>query len=270
MLKEIRSLMIDMDGVLWHGAKPLPGLHEFFATLRDLEIPFVLATNNASKTVAMYEEKLANFGVTVDKQQILTSAEATGDYLQRQYAAGTAVFVIGDAGLRDAVTTRGFQILTVEQVKAGHTAPVVVIGFTQHARYDEFAAGAILVNNGAQYVASNPDPSYPSEWGILPGAGALASVIQVGTGVDPLYIGKPGATMFQTGLERLHSRPQETAMIGDRLTTDILGAQQVGMRTILVLSGVTTKEVMHESPIRPDFVYSGIAELAQAFRPARA
>lgn len=261
-LSQIKNLIIDMDGVLWHGETPLPGLADFFATLRKLGIQFIFATNNASKTAVMYQTKLAKFGVEVAQSQILTSAGATAQFLSQEYAAGTAVYVAGDIGLHQAMTDVGFRIITPAQVFAGATAEVVTVGFSRKMVYDDLAAGALLVNKGAKFIGCNPDPSYPSELGFLPGAGSLISVIQVATGVEPIIIGKPGPIIFNEAMKRLQSSKNNTAMIGDRLTTDIAGGKAAGIHTILVLSGVSTREQLATSDVQPDYTFTDINELA--------
>ena len=268
MLRNIKHLILDMDGVLWHGDTPLPGFAEFFSTLDDLGITFVLATNNATKIATQYQAKLARLGATVTARQILTSAEATADFLSQQYPAGTAVFIIGEDGLHQSLTAKGFNPLTPKAVYEGQTAPLVVLGFTRHVIYNDLAMGALLVNNGARFIGTNPDPSFPSEIGRLPGAGALMAVISTATGVQPTIVGKPEPVIFQTAMQRLGGLPHNTAMVGDRLTTDILGGQRAGIGTILLMSGVTDPATLAASDIQPDLTFSGIDTLAVALRQA--
>jgi 4-nitrophenyl phosphatase len=261
-LKSIRNLILDMDGVLWHGETPMPGLVDFFTTLRRLEINFVLATNNATKTAVLYTQKLARFGVELPARQILTSAEATAAYLRDQYPNGAELYVVGEVGLRDALTAQGFHIVTAETVEKGAAPPLVVLGFTRHATYRDLALGALLVHKGARFIGTNPDPSFPSEVGPMPGAGALLAVISTATGVQPTVIGKPGPLLFQEGLQRLGGAPHNTAMVGDRLTTDIVGGQTARLFTILLLSGVTRHEDIERLDIHPDLVLADINALA--------
>ncbi|MBK6328774.1 MAG: HAD-IIA family hydrolase [Chloroflexi bacterium] len=260
-LAPIKNLILDMDGVLWRGDTPLPGLADFFAALRRREMGFALATNNATKTAVMYTEKLARFGVDVAPEHIVTSAEATAAFLRQEYEVGTAVYVVGDKGLHDAVTAQGFTIITPEQAKAGAQAAVVVAGFSRTATYEIMAMGAHLINQGARYIGTNPDPSFPSEIGPLPGAGALLAFIETGTGVKPTIIGKPGPIMFQQAMRRMGGTPENTAMVGDRLSTDILGAKNAGLQAILVLSGISTRADVAEQGIEPDFIFADIGEI---------
>jgi 4-nitrophenyl phosphatase len=258
----IKNLILDMDGVLWRGETPMPGLVEFFATLSQKHINFVMATNNATKTAVMYTEKLARFGVQVPPEQILTSAETTAVYLSQRYAAGTAVYVVGEKGLHNAMTAQGFTIISPEQVQNGATAPLVVAGFSRHITYPELAMGALLVHKGATFIGTNPDPSFPSELGPLPGAGAIIAVIETATGVKPTIIGKPQPTIFQEAVKRLGGTTDNTAMVGDRLTTDIAGGQNAGLATVLLLSGVTSREQAQASPIKPSYICDDITDLA--------
>jgi 4-nitrophenyl phosphatase len=264
-IAHIKNLILDMDGVLWRGETPMPGLVEFFATLRRREIGFALATNNATKTAVMYTAKLARFGVDVAPEHIVTSAEATAAFLRQEYENGTAtsdaIYVVGDQGLHDAIAAQGFTIVTPEQARAGAKAAVVVAGFSRNATYEIMAMGAHLINQGARFVGTNPDPSFPSEIGPLPGAGALLAFIETGTGVKPTIIGKPGPIMFQQAMRRMGGTPENTAMVGDRLNTDILGAKSAGLQAILVLSGISSVDDVEKMGIRPDFIFADIGEI---------
>ena len=266
-MDQIKNLILDMDGVLWHGEKPLHGLADFFATLQQCGIQFVLATNNASKTPAMYVEKLARFGVTVAQDQVFTSAEATGSYVEQAYVAGTAVFVVGAVGLQEAMRRRDFRLLSVAEVMAGETAEFVVAGFNPNVTYPELAAGSLLVHKGARFIGTNPDLTFPSEYGPLPGAGSLLALIQAATGVQPTVIGKPGPLIFQMAMQKLGGTPQNTAMVGDRLETDIAGGKAAGIQTILVLSGISQqKDLSHGIPHQPDYIFEGINAIANALK----
>lgn len=251
-----------MDGVLWRGDTPMPGLVNFFVTLRAAGIGFVLATNNATKTAAMYTERLARFGVAVPPEQILTSAEVAAFYLAGHYPAGSAVYVIGAKGLHQAVTAQGFRIIPPDEVRAGGKAVAVVAGLSPTLTYEELAMGAHLVNQGVPFVGTNPDPTFPSELGPLPGAGAILAMITTATGVEPTIIGKPGPIVFREAVKLLGGDSSTVAMVGDRLSTDIYGAKAAGLRAILVLSGISTREEAEYGPVRPDYIFADITELA--------
>ncbi len=264
MLTHLKNLILDMDGVLWHGNTPLPGLVEFFDTLRRLDINFALATNNAAKTATMYSEKLKSFGVEVAPEQIVTASQATASYLHEEYPAGARLYTPGAEGLRDALTAQGFTLISQEEAYNGAQADAVVVGFNPHATYQLLAMGAHLINQGARFIGTNPDPSFPSEIGPLPGAGALLAFIEAGTGVTPTIIGKPGPIMFQQAVKRLGGTLENSAMVGDRLTTDILGGKNAGLHTILVLSGISNLEDVKSQAITPDYIFADITELAAA------
>jgi 4-nitrophenyl phosphatase len=263
MIGMIKNLILDMDGVLWRGETAMPGLREFFETLRNLDIGFILATNNATKTAEEYTVKLARMGVDIPASQILTSGETTATYLAGSYPAGTAVYVIGTKSLHAALQAKGFTIVDPEQVEKGSTATLVVVGFTPYAVYKELAMGSLLVHKGARFIATNADTSLPNELGPLPGAGALLAVISTATGVEPTVIGKPGPAIFEEAVRRLGGSLEDTAMVGDRLGTDIAGAKNAGLASIMLLTGISSRQDIIESGILPDYVFADISELAQ-------
>ena len=266
MIEKIKDLILDMDGVLWRGETAMPGLPDFFNTLRELDLGFILATNNATKSADEYKEKLANLGVDIPASLILTSGETTASYLAGEYSAGTAVYVVGTRSLQTAIRAKGFVIVDPEQVKNGSTAELVVVGFTPNVVYEELAMGSLLVHNGARFIGTNPDASFPTELGPLPGAGALLAVISTATGIEPTVFGKPGTALFEEAVRRLDSCHENTAMVGDRLGTDIAGAKNAGLASIMLLSGVSSRKDLLESDIQPDYVFADISELARELK----
>ena len=192
-----------MDGVLWRGNTPMPGLADFFGTLNKLNINFVLATNNATKTAAQYIAKLAGFGLTIPNAQILTSAETTAVYLSQHYAAGTAVYIIGDVGLHEAIKNQGFRIIKREDALEETAVSLVVAGFWPDVHYQDLAVGSLLIQRGATFIGTNPDPTFPSEIGPLPGAGSLLAFLTAESGVQPKIIGKPNKIVFLEALNLL-------------------------------------------------------------------
>ncbi len=262
----IKSVVLDMDGVLWHGDTPLKGMGELFKTLRRLELPFVLATNNATKTTLQYVEKLARLGVSVRPEQVLTSPGATASYLRARYPEGTSVYAVGEVGLREALSGAGFVLIGPAEVRAGGSAAVVVGGLvTGNLSYELLAMASLLVRRGAAFVATNYDLTYPSEIGELPGAGAVLSVVAASTGVQPTVIGKPYLAMFEEALRRLGTLPENTLMVGDRLETDILGAKAAGLKTALVLTGVSRREDISSGSgnAAPDYVLNDLEALIE-------
>lgn len=262
-LLNIKALTIDMDGVLWQGDEVFPGFIEFFNFLRRENIPFTLATNNASKTQDQYVQKFARLGVTIHREEVMTSSLATAEYLKGQYPPGSRFFIIGQDGLRQALTSAGF-IIADKDVEA------VIVGIDLELTYQKLKRGVLLVNGGARFIGSNPDVTLPCEEGLAPGNGAILAAVSAATGQTPITIGKPGAIMFELAIKRMGVTPAETAMLGDRLETDILGAQQAGLKSILVLTGVTTPEMLATRNIKPDWVFENIATLTTAWENAYA
>lgn len=259
----IRGVVLDMDGVLWHGDMPLPGLKGLFGALEHQDLPFVLATNNATRTVEQYVRKLERFGVRVRPEQVLTSPGATAGYLKGRFPEGTRVYAVGEEGLHRTLAEAGFAVIGPDEVRAGVSAPVVVGGLTTAGlSYDLLATASLLVRGGATFVATNYDLTYPSERGELPGAGAVLSVITNATGVLPTVVGKPHRAMFDEALRRLGTPPAETLMVGDRLETDIEGAGAAGLKTALVLTGVSRREDIGSTV--PDYVLDDLNALATA------
>ena len=265
----IKNLILDMDGVLWHGETPVPGLVPFFDTLRQQSLGFVLATNNATKTADQYVEKLKGFGPEVTPSQILTSSQATAHYLRQQYPAGSRAYIVGEIGLHDAMKRQEFFILEADGfVGADARAEVVVVGMTREFNYLQLASAAYLINNGAQFVGTNPDTTFPTEIGPLPGAGSILAFLETATLKPPLVIGKPNKGMFEEALRRIGGTMADTVMVGDRLNTDIAGGHRAGLRTILLLSGITRSEDLAESPIQPDWIFADLASLTSFLRQA--
>jgi len=269
----ISTLIIDMDGVLWHGDQPVPGLVEFFQTLRERRFRFILATNNASQTAEQYVDKLARMGVTVSDSQILTSAMATALYLaQRTDPSSTRVFVIGEKGARQPLIERGFSLTGLYEVDVPGTdgprvgADYVVCGMDRELTWDKLATATLNINAGAQFIGTNPDTSLPTERGFTHGNGAILAALQAATGVAPTIIGKPEPLMYQQALALLGVDPEETVAIGDRLETDILGAVRAGMRSLMVLTGVSTEEDLKASDYQPTWVMADIRAVTETLR----
>jgi 4-nitrophenyl phosphatase len=260
-LQAIRHLIIDMDGVLWHGDRPMPRLSEFFDLLRARKIAFVLATNNASRSGADFAAKLAGMGVRVALDEILTSPQATAGYLAAA-APGAAVYIIGEPGLRVELEARGLRVVndSPEQASATH----VVVGIDRTLSYAKLVEACLLIRGGAAFIGTNPDVTFPGERGIVPGNGATLAALRVATGVEPLIIGKPEPEMMTQSMARMGGTLADTAVIGDRLDTDILGGIRAGMSTLLVLSGVTSAADAKKDAIQADYVFQDIGAIADA------
>jgi 4-nitrophenyl phosphatase len=256
-LRNITHLIIDMDGVLYRGNEPLPGLRPFFAFLRQKPIPFILATNNSTHTPEQYVDKLGRMGVEVSPPEILTSGQATARALAREYPPGTRVHVFGMPSLQEALRTEGF-------VLADEDVAVVVASMDRAVTYEKLKRATLLIRGGARFFATNQDPTYPSEEGLLPGTGTMIAALETASGVKPTVIGKPEPAMFELAMVQMGARPETTATIGDRLETDIAGGQRAGLTTICVLSGASSRAEVEA--FGPDYIFEDIADLLRAWQ----
>lgn len=258
-LADLRAFVIDMDGVLWEGDRALPGLAEFFAAMRARGLKFILATNNPTRSPEQYQAKLAGFGVAVEGDEVLTSAQAAALYLRARAEPGTRVFVIGQGGLPQALAEQGFVLTGLYDVSARY----VVVGMDHGLSWDKLATATLNIRAGAVFVGANPDRTFPTERGVTHGNGAVLAALQAATDVAPVIMGKPEPRMYQVALERLGVEPAAAIAIGDRLETDILGAQRAGLRSILTLSGVTSRAELERSEIKPTWVVEDIREVTR-------
>lgn len=250
-----------MDGVLWRGETALPGLQEFVDTLRSTKRRMVLATNNSNSTVDQYVNKLKRMGVDVHPEEILTSAQATGNYLYKIAPKQSRVFVIGGDGLTNAI--RDYEFTLTED-----DPDYVVVGIDKKISWAKLNTAVINIRAGAKFIGTNPDSTYPTENGIGVGNGAILAAIRVATGVSPLVIGKPETPIYEQALQRLKSNASDALMIGDRLDTDILGAQRAGIATLLLLTGVTSLDMSKTSVIQPDLVLPGLPDVTSGMLAA--
>ncbi len=259
----IQGVIFDMDGVLWHDNTPLAGFHELFAWLKESQIPYAFATNNSSKTPQDYVQKFAKLGVDVPQATIYTSAVATAQYLQTRYAIGTRLFVFGMNGIRSALDEVGFDI----SEDGSETPHAVVVGIDFNMTYARLKQAALLIRNGADFIATNADKTYPTEDGLAPGAGSIVAALETATDQKAEVIGKPGRPIFDLVLQFLNTPAPNTLMVGDRLDTDIQGARDAGMKTALVFTGATTPEmlVQPQNDIWADVAYEGLPDLLKAW-----
>jgi 4-nitrophenyl phosphatase len=268
----IRALIIDMDGVLWHGDQPMPGLIDFFQTLRNQNIRFILATNNARLTQEQYISKLAVMGVEVTRDEILTSSMATALYLSEHTNPSTSrVFVIGEDGAKQPLIERGFTLTELYELNDDKDHPnmgadIVVCGMDQTLSWDKLATATLNIRAGAKFIGTNADTTLPTERGITHGNGAILAALQVATGVTPTIIGKPEPIIYQQALTLLGIDPNQTVAIGDRLETDILGAVRTGIRSLMVLTGISTEEDFKTADYRPTWVMPDIRAITQALK----
>jgi 4-nitrophenyl phosphatase len=268
----IRAMIIDMDGVLWHGSVPQPGLCEFFAILRELGIRFILATNNASQTQDQYVKKLAGMGVTVSKEEVLTSGMATALYLaEHNDPASTRVFVVGEDGACGPLREQGFTLTGLYELKTPKTpdaqgADIVVCGKDSTLTWAKLATATLNIRAGARFVGTNADTTLPTEYGVTHGNGAILAALTAATGVAPTIIGKPEPIMYRQAMKLLASDPAETIAIGDRLETDILGAVRTGIRSLMVLTGISSEDDLRASAYQPTWLMPDIIAVTEALR----
>ncbi len=264
-LTDIHALTIDMDGVLWRGDMALPGLQKFFNFLHQYNIPYMLATNNASKTPDQYQQRFAKFGITINPANVMTSSLATATYLQQELGGQGRVYAIGGDGIHNALSQAGFTVVddSNQPVKA------VVAGIDFNLSYNKLKHATLLIQQGAKFVGTNGDVTFPAEEGFYPGAGAVLAAIQAATKEKPTIVGKPERLMFDIAVQKMGVQPQHTAMVGDRLETDILGGQRAGLKTILVTTGVDNKNTVSKTVIQPNAIFSGIDELTDVWQRMR-
>ncbi len=252
--QKIKGLILDMDGVLWRGDQPLLDMQAFFASMDSFGIQVILATNNATKSVSQYQEKLRQFGVSLPANHIVNSAMSAAYYLKNKYPSGGPVFVVGESGLVTTLEDWGFHL-------AENDVLAVVAGLDRTITYAKLSSAAQLIRSGVEFIGTNPDLTFPSPNGLTPGAGSVLAFIEAGSGVKPIITGKPEPFMFDLALQRMGLAPDQVLAIGDRLDTDILGGQRAGCRTGVVLTGVATlTEIQSWSP-QPDLVLENLADL---------
>jgi 4-nitrophenyl phosphatase len=260
-LASIRSLIIDMDGVLYRGNEPIPGLTAFFDFLYQHAIGFILATNNSTRPPRKWAEKLGSMGVQVPPDSIMTSATATADFLAGQYPAGTRMFYVGEYGIQEALEECGF---IIDDQKAS----AVVVGMDQSVTYEKLAKATLLIRDGARFIGTNPDKTLPIPEGEIPGAGSIQAALVASTDVTPLIIGKPEPYFYELAREKLGGTRETTAAIGDRMDTDIAGAKRTGIYSVLVLTGVSTREEAEAHAEPPDLIVQDISDLVTHWKRA--
>ena len=235
----IKALILDMDGVIWKSDTPIGDLPGIFKRIEERGLRYVFATNNGSKTPEQYVDTLAGFGVRVSPSQVVTSALGVSHMLGQKFPPGNKAFMIGEEGIQAALQEKGFEVLSTENAQQ---ARFFVMGIDRQINFEKMREATLLVRRGVPFYATNPDKTFPTPRGEIPGAGAWISVITTATDVEPIYAGKPFPFMMELSLERLGTKKEETLVVGDRLETDMAAGQAVGCPCALVLSGVSTRE----------------------------
>ena len=248
-----KNFLIDMDGVLVHGSKMVPGADRFIQSLIDENRKFAVLTNNSKYTTRDLAHRLKQTGLDISEENIFTSAIATAEFLNNQRPNGTA-YVIGEVGLTEAIHSQGY-------IQTSVNPDFVVLGETYSYNLDQVTKATRLISAGARFIATNPDPSGPSESGIVPATGAMAALIEKVTGKFAFFVGKPNPLMMRTALNHFNMHSEDTYMVGDRMDTDMLAGISAGMETILVLSGSTKAEDIDKYPYQPKMVYESVAEI---------
>ena len=258
VLARLRHFLLDLDGTIYLGSDAIPGAAAFIQFLRDTDRPYLFFTNNSSKNARAYADKLSKLGIPSAPENVLSSGEATVRYLlsetphRRVYVVGTASF---EAELRDA----GIAI-------QGQDPEAVVLGFDNTLTYAKLERACLLLRAGLPYYATNPDKVCPTEYGYIPDCGSIAALLREATGRTPDFIGKPNPTMIRMGMQKIGATPETTAMVGDRLYTDMQMAYNAGTASVLVLTGETQRKDLHAVERAPDLVFDSVRDLHAVLR----
>jgi len=251
---KINALIIDMDGVLWKDTEPITDLPKLFENFDNHSIKVTLATNNASRSATQFLEKLESFGVKLEKWQAVTSAMATAFMVHKDFPEGGPVYISGSDALIDRLKEYNFYHST-------RNPQAVIAGIPPDFGYESVKDTSLVLQTGIPFYYTNPDPSYPTPKGNLPGAGTILAALETASGVKAKIAGKPLPYLFELAIGRMNSKPEKTLVVGDRLNTDILGGYNAGCKTLFVLSGVNTQEDLKSWKPQPDVVLNNIAEL---------
>lgn len=251
--KPIESWLTDMDGVLIHEGVLVPGAAEFIAALRASGRRFLVLTNNSIYTARDLRARLAHSGIDLPEEAIWTSALAAAQFLDLQRPNGSA-YVIGEAGLTTALHEAGYTL-------TDNDPDYVVLGETRNYSFEAITRAIRLVTDGSRFICTNPDPTGPSLEGLLPACGSVAALITKATGVEPYFVGKPNPLMMREALNKIGAHSETSAMVGDRMDTDVLCGLEAGLRTFLVLTGVTQADEVDRFPYRPSTVVASVADL---------
>ena len=250
----VKALIIDMDGVLWKEEHPIGDLPAIFKRIQQMGLKAIFATNNSTRTVEKYVERLHQFGIEVDPDQIVTSSIATAHLLKNRYPDGGPVFIVGEIGLIETLKNNGF-------TQQDENVLAVVAGMDTTATYAKLSQATLLIHAGAAFYATNPDSTFPTPRGPAMGAGGLIAAIETSSGVKPIIAGKPFTPMMNLILEKLNLAPDEILAVGDRLNTDIQAGKNIGCKTALVLTGISTREEAEALDSPPDIIAADFATL---------
>lgn len=250
---DITSWLTDMDGVLVHDSRALPGAAELINQWKRTDTPFLVLTNNSSYTPRDLAARLRDAGLDVPEDRIWTSAMATAQFLAEQKPGGSC-YVVGEAGLITALHEKGM-------IMTDRHPDFVVLGETRTYSFESITTVIRLINDGSRFISTNPDPTGPALDGIVPATGAVAALVTKATGKEPYVVGKPNPMMFRSALNKIGAHSEKTGMIGDRMDTDIVAGIEAGLHTVLVLTGISTPDVVERFPFRPNEILGGVDEL---------
>ena len=253
----IKGLIIDMDGVLWRDTEPLGNLPAIFQNIKSSGLKAILATNNATRTVAEYHQKLADFGVTLEDWQVINSAQATGIFIRDHYGSGTQVFVVGQPSLMRTLESYNLNVVDGETPDV----KIVVASLDYQLSYEKLKKASLLIQSGCIFIGTNPDTTLPTPHGFIPGSGTVIGALEIASGKKAKIIGKPEPLLYEIALKRLALSPDETLAIGDRLETDIAGAQAAGVHTALVLTGASTQTQAESYDPAPEIIAKNLTGL---------
>ncbi|MGM7722516.1 TIGR01457 family HAD-type hydrolase [uncultured Metabacillus sp.] len=251
-MKQYKGYLIDLDGTMYRGTEQIEAAGEFVAFLAKKELPYLFVTNNSSQTPEQVAKKLQEFNIQATKESVFTTSQATANYIWEKKQDAT-VYAIGEIGLKQALQQRGLRFVD-------HDPDFVVTGIDREITYEKLAKACIAVRNGAVFVSTNADVALPTERGLLPGNGAMTSVITVSTNTQPIFIGKPEGIIVEQALQVLGTAKHETLMVGDNYDTDIKAGINCGLDTLLVHTGVTSKEHLKTYPIQPTYSMDSLEE----------
>ncbi len=261
-LTSVEALILDMDGVLWRGSEAIGDLKATFEDVSNAGLKFVFATNNATRTIGQYVELIKSFGVPVEPWQIVNSAIAAVEYLVKRFPNGGPVFIIGEQGIIEACNEYGFY-------PADTDALAVIAGFDRCLTFEKLRLATLLLRSGVPFIGTNPDRTFPTPEGLIPGAGSILAALTAASDVSPIIVGKPEPTMYRISLDRLHLPPDCVLVVGDRPETDIAGAQSLGCHTALVLSGVTSRDQANAWQPKPDIITDDLTSMVNLLKSVR-
>lgn len=254
MNEKLKALILDMDGVLWRGPQPIGDLAAVFGEIARKRLKVIMATNNATRAPESYVERFQGYGVRIEPWQVINSAEVAARYLKSLHPNGGPVFVVGEEGLYQALKEQGFW-------QSDENVLAVVAAMDRHLTFAKLSQATLLIRAGAAFIGTNADHSFPTPEGLVPGAGSILALLETASDQAPLVLGKPHTAIYEAALERLGTQASETLVVGDRIETDIVGAQQMGCPVALVLSGVATPEQAQAWRPRPDLIANDLADV---------